>query len=418
MLIHKLRRFINSSQVNLPAALGVTGGAFAIARLIQLASAVWLSRVLTPYDFGVLAIVTAIQAFSMQITAVNLGAELVRCSKLDSRDVEVAWTYEFLKNIALWAVLFIPADYWAGLLNRPDATIAVRISSLGFIISAFRNPYLVQIRRDRLFALLGVIDVVPALVLAVVSVSLVVWTGSYMGVIYAMLASLIASTCLSYLAFAAQPRFRFSIQRVLPMLQFGGKLFIASVAAGLESNFPVFLVASLGQTEDVGYLNRAYAFSIAIALSVSAMIWRVTFPHYAQLVVSGSIPLAHALRSSSVVTAVGLAVTVPAIIFSKEIVSCLLGTQWTAISALWSLLLCASILSMAASPLTSVLHATRNENTQIAVFLCGAVLAVALCWLLYTPMGLLGIGVAVLLANALMLASYNIIVLLLLRRST
>ena len=416
MNLPHLVRLLRIPQLSLGSALGVTGAAFFMSRLIQLGSAVFLSRLLTPSDFGLLAIVTAIQTFSTQLTAVNLGSELVRCAKLESHDVDVAWTYEFLRNLILFVVIFVLADFLASLLKQPDAALALRVSSLSFIIASLRNPYLVQIRRDKLFVLLGVMDIIPAFILAITSVFLVVFLDSYMGVIYAMLASTLSLTCLSYFAFPAHPRFRFSLRRLRPMLQFGGKLFIATVIAGLESNFPVFLVSALSQPEEVGLLNRSYAFSLAIALSFSAMIWRVCYPHYAQLAISGPPPLAHALRGSFIIIGAGLIGVVPALVFASDIIVAVLGPQWSAMSDLWSLLLLASLCSIAASPLTSVLHATKNENAQIAVFCSGAALAIALTWLLYLALGLIGIGVAVLTSNALVLFGYHWIIIALLRR--
>lgn len=417
MLFKPIVRFFYRPQAGLVSGLGVTGCAFAIARFTQLGSAVFLTRMLTPGDFAILAVITAIQAFSTQVTSLNLGAELVRTSKLDSRDVEVAWTYEFIRNLILWVILFFPADFWAGLLNRPDAAAALRVSSCSLLIIALRNPYFVRIRRDKLFALLGVMDVVPAFVLAFGSVALVGWTGHYMGIVYAGLASSLASTCCSYLAFAALPRMRFSLQRAAPMLRFGGKLFAASTVSALETNFPVFLVSSLGQSQDVGYLNRAWAFSVAIALSLTGVIWRVCYPHYAQMSVAGKPPFLQALRASLLILTGGLLAAGIASLFSQDIVAGVLGEQWRGISDFWSLLLFSSAISVAASPIESALQATRNETATLAIYCCGALMAVVLYWSLYSALGLAGIGVASITASASILIGYIVLGRALARRS-
>jgi len=409
MLFKPLVRFFYRPQDGLVSGLGVTGCAFAIARFTQLGSAVFLTRMLTPADFAILAVITAIQAFSAQVTSLNLGAELVRASKLDSRDVEVAWTYEFFRNLTLWAILFFPANFWAGTLNHPDAAEALRISSCGLLIYALRNPYSVRIRRDKLFALLGVIDVIPAFVLAFCSVLLVVWTDHYMGIVYAGIASCLASTCCSYFAFPALPRLRFSLQRAAPMLRFGGKLFTTSIFSSFEANFPIFIVASLGQPQDVGYLNRAYAFSVAIALSLTGVIWRVCYPHYAQLSVAGNPPLSHALRASFLILTGGLLAAGLGSLFAPYIIATVLGEQWRVISGFWSLLLLSSAISVAASPLESALHATHNETVTLIIYCCGALLAVVLYWSLYPMLGLVGIGVGSITASACILVGYIVL---------
>jgi O-antigen/teichoic acid export membrane protein len=395
-----------SSQISLLSGLGVSGAAFGIARLLQLGSTIWLSRVLSPTDFGVLAVIFAVQSFAAQVTSFNLGSELIRSAKLDPHDVDVAWSYEFVRNVALWAMVFFPADLYAGLLNMPESAGAMRVASFGFIFSAFRNPYLIRIRRDKLFVLLGIMDVIPAIVLAIGSIMLVWLSGHYIGVVYAGLASLLASTFCSYLAFPALPRFRFSIRRAAPMFSFGGKLFGAGVVSALESNFPVFLLATAGYAEDVGYFSRAWALSMALALSSTVIIWRVCYPHFAQTFVAGASPLPQAFRTCGYLLALGLGGAVIASFFAKGIIGLLLGPQWLEICNVWSLLLFAGALNVAASPLACALQATRYETQQFALFSCSAFFGICFYFVLYISLGFFGLGLAALFSSIILIIGY------------
>jgi O-antigen/teichoic acid export membrane protein len=417
MLFSSMLRYLSTAQASLLGGLGVTGGAFAIARVIQFAGAVWLTRMLSVQDFAILAVISAIQAFATQITFVNLGSELVRCKKLDPHDVQIAWTYELLRNVLVWAIIFVPADAWANMLNRPDAATALRISSLSLLILSLRNPNMVQIRREKLFTLLGVMDVLSSMVLALFSVVWVALTGDFIGVIYAGLASAFSSVVCSYLAFPIRPKLRFSLHRAAPMLNFGGKLFIAGVASAMESNAPVFLVSLLGDSQDVGYLNRAWAFSTALAVSISGLIWRVCYPHYSQISLSGGSALAHASCISLIIVITGLAGAGVVSLQSEAIVGTLLGQEWTPISQLWMLLLVSSVLSLAASPLGAALQAERHESAQVIVYCTCAVAAVILYWILYSSHGLSGLGIASIVGNTMVWLGYLTLARAMARRS-
>jgi hypothetical protein len=60
------------------SGLGKTGAWFVASRLTQITAAVWVTRILLPEDFAILAVIFAIQGFIQQFTAINLSSELVR----------------------------------------------------------------------------------------------------------------------------------------------------------------------------------------------------------------------------------------------------------------------------------------------------------------------------------------------------
>ena len=94
----------SSNQRRLAFGLGKTGAWFAISRVAQLASGVWVTRQLDPRDFTLLAVIFACQGLIQQISALNLTSELVRARSIKNEDLSVAWSYEFIRNLLIWII--------------------------------------------------------------------------------------------------------------------------------------------------------------------------------------------------------------------------------------------------------------------------------------------------------------------------
>jgi O-antigen/teichoic acid export membrane protein len=246
--------------------IGVTGGWFAVSRVLQLASGLWITKQLAPGDFTLLATVFAIQGFAQQVTTINLSSHLVRAAKVEAADLTVAWSYEAIRNLLIFGLIFALAPYLAMWMGRPDATLPLKISAAGLLIGALRNPRLVELRRDGKFGLLGALDAIPAIAYALLAVGLVIAHKSYWSLIYAGLGAAVISIITTYIGLPWKPSLNFDTTRAGPMFKFGVVILAGTGFAALREHGMVFIISKSAFVADLGYYNRALAFSLALAM--------------------------------------------------------------------------------------------------------------------------------------------------------
>jgi O-antigen/teichoic acid export membrane protein len=383
-----------SNQRRLALGLGKTGGWFAISRIAQVTAGVWITRLLNPEDFTLLAVIFAIQGFAQQISALNLSSELVRAPRIEKEDLEVAWSFEFVRNTIIWLVLAAAAPWFSAWMEHPEITSALRLSACGLLIGSFLNPRLVELRRQGMFGRLGWMDSAPLLAYALFAVLFVWIHPDYISLIYAGLASNLVGVVLSYQRLPWRPRFNFDCHRVLPMLSLGLMLLLGTGFFALREHGIVFIVSACGFGKDLGYLNRGIAFSMALAFQAVGLFWKVAYPHYASVHLQGGDVIRDASVANRWLLLAGLPAALLAGYFSESIIHLALGEKWLPVATLWSWLVLAGAMLVANAPLEATLQAVRREKIQMAIVGISTGLHLTLSWLLLPAHGITAVGMA------------------------
>jgi O-antigen/teichoic acid export membrane protein len=384
----------SANQLRLALGLSKTCAWFAVSRTAQIAAGVWVTRRLDPGDFTLLAVIFALQGIVQQLSTLNLTSGLVRAQALEKQDVDVAWSYEQVRNLLVWIVLAAFAPLLAAGMGHPEATGGLRISAFGLLIGGFRNPRLVELRREGKFGRLAWIESSPLIAYAIFAVSFVAIRPDYNSLIFAGLASTVAGVIVSHIGLPVKLALNFDFQRLRPMLAFGLVLLLGSGLFAMREHGIVFVASASGLTGDLGFLNRGIAFSMALALQASGLFWKVAYPHYSTVHRQGGDVVREAKLASHWLLIIGLPVALLVGAFSEPIIDTVLGAQWNPVAALWQWLLPPGALFVAIAPLEAALQAMHRERIQVAVATVSTGLYLMVAWLLIPSQGIIAVGMA------------------------
>ena len=380
-------------QRRLANGLGKTGAWFVASRLAQLASGVWITRQLDQQDFVFLAVIFAIQGFAQQLGSLNLSSELVRKNSISNPDLEVAWSYELVRNLIIWSALTGFSPVFAGWMGHPELGGTIRISALGFIITSFRNPRIIELRRKGEFGRLGWIDAFPLLVYALCAAWFVFLSPTFESLVLAGLVSASSGVLLTYWGLPWKPRLRFDFKRARPMIAFGMTLLVGTSLFAVREHGVVFLVSARGYGAELGYLNRATAFSMAFALQFVGIFWKVAYPHYSTVRLQGGDVARDANHASIFLIAFCLPLALLAALFSSHLIHFALGGKWANIAPLWSWFAVAGAFLLANAPMEAALQALRREKIQVAIVAVSTTLHFLISWALLPAHGISAIGI-------------------------
>jgi len=113
-----------------------TGGHL-LGQAFTWAVTIYVIRILTPADYGLMGIATVIVAFLMLVNELGLGAALVQAKELDGRMQRQAFFVVLLVNGTMFAGLFLAAPLIAWLYEEPRLEAIVRVLGAQFLLYAF-----------------------------------------------------------------------------------------------------------------------------------------------------------------------------------------------------------------------------------------------------------------------------------------
>jgi O-antigen/teichoic acid export membrane protein len=149
------------------------------------ASTAVLSRLLTPHEFGIYALVNAVSTLIAASFQEFGGANyLIQKPSLSTQDIRSAFTVTLCLSVLFAAALFLLRDVAAWFFSEDGLKIGIAVSTLNLLVSPFLITKSTLLRRDMAFATLAWCNLAGAFIAAVISIALATLNYSFMAPIW------------------------------------------------------------------------------------------------------------------------------------------------------------------------------------------------------------------------------------------
>jgi len=231
-----------------------------IQRCIGLISTLILARVLTPNDFGIVAISVLIVHFCDALSATGSQQYIVQKTDVDSDDVNSAWTIDIIMKSTLWVILVLAVPFVSSFYERPEIENALYVSSLVLLIGAFKSPGLMLLRRALFYKPIFRISILQKLLSFSVVMVFVYFEPSYWALIIGDLVSTLTLTIGSYYIHTAKPKF--SLRKVKEQWAFSQWVLLKGGVGFVRAESDTILVSKYFSSEALGAYHLARHLSI------------------------------------------------------------------------------------------------------------------------------------------------------------
>ncbi|MDP5134049.1 MAG: oligosaccharide flippase family protein [Paraglaciecola sp.] len=305
-------------------------------RSIGVISLLILARLLTPQDFGVVAIATMLVFLFDTLSEGGTQQYIIQKKSIDEHDVITAWTISILSKLALFIALLLAAPAIANFLNAPEADQAIRVMALLLPISAFASPQLFIHRRDLEYGLISKILIIERVVSFAVTIVLALILQNYWAMILGTLASYLCKTLLSH--FYAPFPLKFSLSRLKDQKNFSLWMLLRSLLGYVRAEFDILFVGKLYGADQLGGFSLMRNLSYLPSREIIAPVSNIFLASFSEIKRRGDAIGDHIV----VVLTILLFAIIPIIgylnVFNQELVATFLGEQWLPFSHLLPLL--------------------------------------------------------------------------------
>lgn len=287
-----------------------------------------LARLLTPSDYGTVALLSIFFAVAGSLASCGFGNALVQKKQAGDLEFNSVFYTSLVVSVVIYVGFFFAAPWIADFYNTPQLTAICRVSALHFILSAINSVQGAELSRKMLFYKRFRISLITCLVSAVCGI-----TFAYLGwgvwalVISSMLTS-IASIIAWWAIIAWRPKLMYSFSAVKGLFAYGWKLSVSGLVHTTYMNLYGFLVGKFYTPADLAYVNKGNSMPNLLMSMIDGTILGVSFPALAQLQ-DDKVRLREAMRrmikcSTFLVfpLMVGLAVC------ARPVILLLYGNQW------------------------------------------------------------------------------------------
>ncbi|MBE7191245.1 MAG: lipopolysaccharide biosynthesis protein [Gordonia polyisoprenivorans] len=249
----------------------------------MLVSSVLLARLLSPTDFGIVAMVTAISGFAILFQDLGLTSAAVRARELSRGEQTSLFGLNVVLGLFLGAAMFLVAPLLAAFYDRPEVADVARALSVTFLITSLGGQARADLLRDLRFGVLAATQVVAGVLQLGVSLGCALAGFGYWSLVIASIAVSIwwAGSLLSASRF--RPTRPAPFTQVSGLVVQGGQITLIQATTFLSRNLDVIAIGRFHGAEDTGLYNRASQVVSLVEQQLIAAVNAVTLPVLARL---------------------------------------------------------------------------------------------------------------------------------------
>ena len=311
---------------SLKGLIWATGESVGVA-VISLASFVVLARLLSPHDFGVVALAGVFVYFCNLLTGHSFADALVQRPVIERDHIDTAFWSTLAVALILMAACQAGAGVTARLLGEPALAEALPWLSLILPLGALSCVQMALLRREMRF------DAVARRMLFGRGL------GAAMGIAAAAAGygfwSLIVQQLVGQLAIAAafattawRPRFRFSRQRFREMWAFGAQVSATQVVSGAAEQTLNLLIGTLLGATALGLFTIAWRAVQIIGSLLSSAVYHVGLSTFSKLQQDRGLIADAFLKATCLSCLVGFPIAVGMVLVERSFVLTAFGEKW------------------------------------------------------------------------------------------
>lgn len=367
-------------------------------KIIFLLRLVILARLLSPEDFGLVAIGMTVLAIALSLTDFGVVAALIQHPASDKGHLDTAWTIGLIRGFAVTAALLVSAPWIADAFAEPRATNLIRALSITAILQAAGSIEIARLNRELRFGGLAGIRLSAAIINTVVAIVLAPNHGAW-ALVWGAVAAAATQMTFSYVVAPYRPGLRLSDDATASIVRFGRWIFVIGVLAVAADAALRWLIATRLGVVELGLFFMAVRLAFLPGQLISEIVGEVAFPVYAHL---------DADRRKAAATFRGLLIAVAALLVPTclvftwlvpDLVQHVLGERWQGAAAVMQLLILSSIVGLLGDGLTPVLKGIGHPAGIAMMDSLQLLLILALGWPMVAAYGLVGAGIASLTAT-------------------
>lgn len=321
-----------------------------------------LARILSPDDYGVVAVITVFSVFFATFSDMGFGPAIIQKKDLSKEDIDNIFSFTVYVSFCLM-VIFAVLSFPIAVFYADRVYIGLgQMLSVSLLFNALNMVPNGILNRDKRFVGIAVRTVIVYLLSAVITIIL-----AYMGLRYYALAIQAILTAVFQFAwnyFTTRPRFcfRFGMNSIQKVLNYSGYQFAFNIVNYFSRNLDSLLTGKFMGNAELGYYNKAYTLMLYPVNNLAGVVSPVLHPLFSDYQEQINIIYKKYVRIIHFLGCIGIYVSSVCFLGATEIINILYGSSWQESVKCFQFLSIAIIPQMINSSAGSIFQAIGNTK--------------------------------------------------------
>ncbi len=247
-------------------------------QFVQFFLSIILARLLTPSDYGVIALILVFTQISNVFISSGFGTALIQKKDSDELDFSSVFYLSLFVAFVCYFILFFLAPIIAKFYNNDFLIVYIRVVAISLFFSAINGVQGTYVSKKMQFKRFFFSSMGAVLGSGIIGVILAYNGFGVWALVMQHVFSGFFSFVILWFTVKWRPKLIFSFTRVKTLFSFGWKLLCSSLLDTIFKNIYSLIVGRIYKSQVLGYFNRGHQFPQVIAANLDGSIQSVMLP--------------------------------------------------------------------------------------------------------------------------------------------
>lgn len=287
-----------------------------------------LARLISPSDFGIIAMVTLAIGFLNVIKDFGFGAALIQKKEVADDEYSTVFWINIAIGVVLTAIVFFISPYIGRFFKEPRVELMTKILSFTFIINSvgivWNNKLIKSVSFNQLFY--G--SFVSTIISGIVAITIAYRGYGIWALVVQTYVQLVLNTCINYFHVKWLPTFTVKKHHVKSLVKFGLPLLADQSINFWVRNVDNLLVGRILGEAPLAYYSKAYSLMLLPVRQLTGTLTKVLFPSFSMIQDDKARIASIYLKISRIIAFVAFPIMIAVSLMAEPLILIIYGPQW------------------------------------------------------------------------------------------
>ena len=237
-----------------------------------------LARLLTPEEYGIMAIIAIFIAVSNSIIDSGFSNALIRKTRIERIDYNTVFYFNLTVSILIYALLYLAAPAVGVFFKEPVLAEVIRIIGWVLIINALAIIPRTRFVRNVDFKTQTKVSLVSSISSGVIGIGMALGGMGVWSLVGQQLSRQFLNTLFLWVYSKWHPVWEFSTESFKELFGFGSKLLLSGLLNTIYKNIYYIVIGRFYTSAQLGQYTRAEQFNMIFSSNLTSVVQRVSYP--------------------------------------------------------------------------------------------------------------------------------------------
>ena len=369
-------------------------------QLINLILNIVLARLLSPYEFGIIAMVTVFVSFMELFKDFGFGSVLISQKNVDDLDYSTVFWVNLMTGIILAFLLYSSRTLVSSFYNEPILEKLISVISLIFVFQAFNFVQEIKLKKKLEYRKLSIVGILSVLFSGSIGIIFALKGFGVWSLIFKSLTFTVIYLILIWSISNWRPSFKFSITRFKFYLKSGLALIGTKMINYFSKNIDSALIGKFVGASPLGIYNRAFSLMSYPVHQITGVLSSVLFPSLS--IIQNDIKRVKEIFLKAIQITSFIIFLILGLLFinAREFVLIVLGDQWNELIPLLKIMVFPAALQSICLLTENIFRSQNKYQLEFKINMLNSLIIILgiICGLQW---GIIGVAKAILLTTVL-----------------